>query len=176
MITPIPKQFIRENKNKNMKKYQIQKTLLAGLLMVSLLACKKEEEVEEVVETEQSSSSDSSWTITVGAYSLSNGVYTDLGNELVFDSQEECQTWSRTAQGDAHDANAHQHYNAAANVSFVSSSTTFTWTEYGPEVSQSAIETTCANGANGVTKTVNNNSYYQDKPNVYLKIKSAVEN
>lgn len=111
-----------------------------------------------------------SYTITVDAYTKSNGVYTATGNTLVFDSKEECQTWSRTAQGDAHNSAAHLHYNAAASVSYNHSDTTFSWTEFGPELDQAAIETTCAKGTNGKKKTVTTTSYYQDKPNVYLKI------
>lgn len=138
--------------------------------MISVLAaCTKEEEPTE-------ENDNTSWTITVGAFSLNNGVYTALGNELIFDSKEECQVWSRTAQGDNHDSNSHLHYNAAADVSYDDNSTTFSWTEYGPETTQASIESTCSNGANGVSKTVDNTSYYQDKPNVYLKITSVVEN
>ena len=111
-----------------------------------------------------------SYTITVGAFTESNGVYTATGNQLVFNSKEECQTWSRTAQGDLHSSTAHLHYNAAANVSYNETDTIFSWTEYGPELDQAAIDATCAAGLNGVSKTVNTSSYYQDKPNVYLKI------
>ncbi len=109
-------------------------------------------------------------TITVGAFTESNGVYTATGNVLTFDSETNCQTWSRTAQGDAHSSSTHLHYNAAADVSYNSTDTIFSWTEFGPELDQAAIEATCAAGLNGVSKTVNTSSYYQDKPNVYLKI------
>ena len=118
-----------------------------------------------------------SYTITVGAYtqdSLGNYIFT--GNELIFDSNEECQTWSRTAPGDSHSSSSHLHYNAAANVSYDNSNTTFSWTEYGPELDQESIETTCSYATGGVNKTVSNSSYYQDKPNLYLKIISVVEN
>jgi hypothetical protein len=110
------------------------------------------------------------FTITVGAFSESNGTYTALGNELIFDSSEECQTWSRTAQGDVHNSATHLHYNAAASISYNHTDTIFSWTEFGPELDQSAIEATCSAGLNGKSKTVNTTSYYQDKPNVYLKI------
>ena len=118
-----------------------------------------------------------SYTITVGAYtldSLANYVFT--GNELIFDSNEDCQTWSRTASGDSHSTASHLHYNAAANVSYDDSNTSFSWTEYGPELDQVSIETTCSNANGGVNKTVNNSSYYQDKPNLFLKIISVIEN
>ncbi|MBL4648507.1 MAG: hypothetical protein JKY03_02165 [Aureispira sp.] len=110
------------------------------------------------------------FTITVGAFSENNGVYTALGNELIFDSSEECQTWTRTAQSDAHNSATHSHYNAAANISYNHTDTIFSWTEFGPELDQSAIDATCSAGVNGKNKTVNTTSYYQDKPNVYLKI------
>jgi len=102
--------------------------------------------------------------------------YIATGTEFIFDSKEECQTWSRTAQADIHDSNAHLHYNAATDVSYDNSTTTFSWTEYGPEIDQASIENTCSKGSNGVTKTVNDNSYYQDKANLYLKITKVVEN
>lgn len=54
--------------------------------------------------------------------------------------------------------------------------TTFSWTEFGPELDQESIETTCSDAIGGVNKTVTNSSYYQDKPNLYLKIISVVEN
>jgi hypothetical protein len=110
------------------------------------------------------------FTITVAAFSENNGVYTALGNELIFDSSEECQTWSRTAQGDAHNSATHLHYNAAANISYNHTDTIFSWTEFGPELDQAAINSTCSAGRNGKNKTVNTTGYYQDKPNVYLKI------
>jgi hypothetical protein len=137
--------------------------ILAILLFITTivhLGCNKPEEEPDK----------DAYTITVSAFSLSNGVYTALGNELVFDSKEECQTWTRTAQGDAHSSAAHLHYNAAANISYNSTDTIFSWSEFGPELDQAAIDATCSTGLNGVNKTVNTSSYYQDKPNVYLKI------
>jgi hypothetical protein len=154
----------------------IRIVLMLVVLMVSFQSCTKEEEVIVDEAATPDVNDASSWTITVGAFSLSNGEYTALGNELIFDSKEECQTWSRTAQGDSHDSNPHLHYNAAAAVSYNNSTTTFTWTEYGPETDQTSIESTCSAGANGVTKTVDDNSYYQDKPNVYLKITNVEGN
>lgn len=138
--------------------------------MISFLACTKED--ESVTEENDNTS----WTITVGAFSLDSGVYNAIGNEFIFDSKEECQIWSRTAQGDIHDSNSHLHYNAATDVIYDNNSTTFSWTEYGPEIDQDSIENTCSAGVNGVNKTVNNTSYYQDKPNVYLKITKVEEN
>ena len=116
------------------------------------------------------------YTITVGAFTKDeSGDYVDTGNTLIFNSTEECQTWSRTAGADAHDAESHLHYNAAAAVSFDSKKTEFTWTEYGPELDQSSIDATCASGTDGVTKTVDDSDYYQDKPNLYLKITNVEE-
>ena len=57
-------------------------------------------------------SNSESYTITVGAYtqdSIDNYIFT--GNELIFDSNEECQIWSRTAPGDSHSSSSHLHYN-----------------------------------------------------------------
>jgi hypothetical protein len=118
-----------------------------------------------------------SYLITVGAFSLDSiGNYIFTGQELIFASVGECQTWSRTAVGDSHSAGSHLHYNAASNVSYDNGTTTFSWTEYGPELNQESIEATCDAGNNGANKTVNNSSYYQDKPNVFLKITNVIEN
>ena len=143
--------------------------LITTILIINLLGCSKDDSgVEEINST--------SWTITVGAFSLNNGIFTALGNELIFDSKEECQVWSRTAQCDNHNSNSHLHYNAAADVSYDNNLIIFSWTEYGPEITQASIENTCSDGVNGVSKVVNDYNYYQDKPNVYLKITNVVEN
>jgi hypothetical protein len=143
--------------------------LITTILIINLLGCSKDDSgVEEINST--------SWTITVGAFSLNNGIFTALGNELIFDSKEECQVWNRTAQGDNHNSNSHLHYNAAADVSYDNNLIIFSWTEYGPEITQASIENTCSDGVNGVSKVVNDYNYYQDKPNVYLKITNVVEN
>ena len=143
--------------------------LITTILIINLLGCSKDDSgVDEINST--------SWTITVGAFSLNNGIFTALGNELIFDSKEECQVWNRTAQGDNHNSNSHLHYNAAADVSYDNNLIIFSWTEYGPEITQASIENTCSDGVNGVSKVVNDYNYYQDKPNVYLKITNVVEN
>jgi hypothetical protein len=114
------------------------------------------------------------YTITIGVYSKDNSSnYVATGNELIFNSNEECQSWSRTALGDIHDSGTHLHYNAAAKVLFDNNTTTFSYTEYGPGLDQASIDATCAAGSNGVSKIVNNSSYYQDKPSVFLKIISV---
>lgn len=119
-----------------------------------------------------------SYTITVEAYTKDgDGNYIATGNELIFYSDQECQTWSRTAAGDTqHSMDSHLHYNAAANVSYDNETTTFHWTEYGPEIDQESIDATCSAGVDGINKSVNNTTYYQDKPDLYLKITNVVEN
>ena len=117
------------------------------------------------------------YTITIGAYTLDNsGNYIATGNFLVFNSYDQCQIWNRTAGADAHFSFSHLHYNAAADVFFDNITTTFSWTEYGPELDSVSISATCAAGLLGVNKTVNKTSYYQDKPNLYLKIDTVVQN
>jgi hypothetical protein len=124
-----------------------------------------------------SCSKNKTYSITVGVFEQDSlGNYNSTGNDIVLDSDMECQTWSRTAQADSHSASSHLHYNAAAGVSYDSDAVSFTWTEYGPELDQAAIESTCSAGVDGVTKTVNDQTYYQDKPTVYLKIIDVVEN
>ena len=148
---------------------KLTKSFTITVLMLSLFACSKDDD-------SITNETDTTWTISIGAFTLDNGTYTATGNELIFDSKEECQIWNRTAEGDNHNSNTHLHYNAAANVSYDNNSKTFLWTEFGPEIDQASIENTCSNGANGVNKTVNDNSYYQDKPNLYLKIINVTEN
>ena len=126
--------------------------------MITLSSCNKEQQ----------------YTVTVGVFQLSNDVYTATGNELTFVTQDECQTWSRTAQADNHSSSEHLHYNAAINVSYDNSTRTVTWTEFGPELDQVSIDNTCAAGVNGVTKSVNDTDYFMDK-NIYLKITNVVE-
>lgn len=117
------------------------------------------------------------YTITVGAYTQdTSGNYEFTGNELIFHSHEECETWSRTAPPDAHSSSSHLHYNAATDKNYDHVTTTFTWTEYGPELNQQAIESTCSAGINGAVKTVDDQNYFQDKPNLFLKITSVIEN
>jgi len=80
-----------------------------------------------------------------------------------FDSEEECQSWSRNSPGDNHDSNTHLHFNAAADVSFVSADSSFSWTEYRTELDQASIDAICSAGSGGVGKTVNTTSYFKDK-------------
>ncbi|MFT5823562.1 MAG: hypothetical protein ACI8ZM_004824 [Crocinitomix sp.] len=141
------------------------KPLCIALLFITFTGCDKSE------------SDTDTYTITVSAFTQDgSGDYVDSGNTLIFHSTEECQTWSRTAAGDSHSADSHLHYNAAANVDFNNNTTTFSWTEYGPELDQSAIEATCEAANDGVSKTVDDESYYQDKPTLYLKITDLVKN
>jgi len=150
-----------------MKKKSINYTnhLLSLVIILIFTCCNKVED------------SSITYTITIDAYTLDNsGNYIATGNTLTFDSHEQCQTWSRTAGADSHSSSSHLHYNAADEVSFDNESTSFNWTEYGPELDQASIDATCSAGAGGVNKTVNDVSYYQDKPNLYLKINSVVAN
>ena len=113
------------------------------------------------------------FTIIIGVWSkdsLNN--YVDTGNELIFNSKEDCQIWSRTAMPDVHSSQSHLHFNAATNVSLDLTNNSFGWTEYGPELDENTIVETCNSGVDGVVKSVNDTAYYQDKPNVFLKIKS----
>lgn len=158
-----------------MREIKLLRILTIFLFLTSFMSCTDEDEPTENELTENEATN-ITWTITIEAFTLADDTYTSTGKTLIFDSKEKCQTWSRTANGDDHNSNSHLHYNAAANVNYDNTSVTFTWTEYGPEIDQISIENTCSNGVNGITKTVNNKSYYQDKPNLYLKIVSVVEN
>ena len=146
----------------------IKKNLIKSSFVLSLIAsttaftsCNKEDSAK--------------YSITVSAYTLDGDNYIYTGNDIIFNSNEECQTWSRTAAADAHSTDSHLHYNAAANVSYDNSTSTFNWTEYGPEIDQASIDATCNAGTDGAVKSVNNSTYYQDKPNLYLKITNVIE-
>jgi hypothetical protein len=120
-------------------------------------------------------------TITVGVYEMDDsGGYTALNvDPLVFDVGVSCQMWDRVAR--AHGSlggldaaeEAHDHFNAGDDTSWVDG--TFTWTEYGPEHSLGDAEVTCAAGVGGVTKSVTETDYFEDKPGVYLRIDSVDE-
>lgn len=145
---------------------KLSKILILALLLVSFMNCSQDDKSATIL----------NYTITIGAFILNNGIYTATENELIFNSQQVCQTWSRTAQGDIHNSNTHLHYNAASDVSYNNNTITFSWTEYGPELDQASIEISCSNETNGVNKTVDDTNYYQDKPNLYLKIIQVQKN
>ncbi len=140
--------------------------LLAGTL--AFVGCKKDD-------GDTGSSADGAYTITVGVYLLNGNTYEDQNKDLVFVTQEACQSWSRTAQGDDHDAGSHDHFNAAKNTTYNADTETITWLEYGPTTDQASIDSTCDDGSDGATKTANKTDYSADK-NFYLQIKSVVEN
>lgn len=108
--------------------------------------------------------------VTIGVYLLEGSEYVDTNKDLIYTLGASCETWSRNAQGDGHDSATHLHYNAQTSSTY--DGTTFTWFEYGPETSQSAIDATCAAGTGGVQKTAKLDDYTPDK-NFYVKIKSV---
>lgn len=148
-------------------------TFLAGLTLFT--ACKKEDdEMEEEPTTTQTENEDKSYTVTVGVFVLNGSSYEDQNKDLVFETQGACQSWSRTAQADNHSSSSHDHFNAAKNTTYDLETETITWTEFGPELDQSAIDQTCEDGSSGATKTANKTEYSEDK-NFFLQIKSVVE-
>ena len=151
-----------------------QKNNFTSIILACLLifmSCSKD---DDEIEPTNTSTSDKSYTVTVGVYILNGNTYDDQNKDFVFDTQEACQSWSRTAQGDKHSSSSHAHFNAAKNTTYDPSTETITWTEYGPELDQISIDATCENGSNGATKTANKIEYSADKK-FYLKIKSVVE-
>ena len=117
-----------------------------------------------------------SYTITAGVYTKTDGVYVDTSKTLTFDSRAECQVWARDAQADGHSTGVHDHWNAAGDVYYDNVNRVFTWTEYGPELDAGTVEGLCMNKVEGVTKTIDETNYYQDKTNLYLKIINIVTN
>jgi hypothetical protein len=150
----------------------MKKTLLPTNLAFALfffltaltnVACQKEDQEEEETEPNTAVSDTttaptdtatvSTKTITVGVYLLSGSTYTDSDKDLVFTTSEDCQSWSRTAQGgDGHSNSSHDHFNAAKEVTY--------------------DDATCSAGADGAIKTANKTDYIQDK-NFYLQIKKV---
>ncbi|NQX83063.1 MAG: hypothetical protein HRT66_13875 [Flavobacteriaceae bacterium] len=143
------------------------KTIIMACIIM-FIGCNKEDEKTE------STTSGKSYSVTVGVYILKGSSYEDQNKDFVFDTQEGCQSWSRTAQEDKHSSSPHYHYNSAKNTTYDISTQTIKWTEYGPDLDQVSIDTTCEKGSNGIAKTANNADYSADK-NFYLKIKSVVE-
>ena len=143
------------------------KLIASSLINILLLVSCNNENTENITE-------ETTYSITVGVYILNGTEYIDQNKDFIFLTQEECRFWSRTAQADTHSTVSHEHYNAAKNTTYNSNTQMITWVEYGPEIDQNSIDITCANGSNGVTKTVNKVSYTADK-NFFLKIKSVVE-
>ena len=119
---------------------------------------------------------DAGYTITAGVYTLTDEEYVDTGKTLTFDSHAECQVWARDAQADDHSDKVHDHRNAAGDVQYDDVNRVFTWTEYGPELDAGTVEGLCLNKENGVTKTIGETYYYQDKANLFLKIINIVTN
>ena len=121
---------------------------------------------------EKETNSEDSYTITIAAFELVNGIYTNTGNTITFNSVGDCQTWSRTSNDTIHGNNgSHLHFNAAKNVNYNAADSIISYTEFGPELSQEDIDAVCSNNSqNGVDKVVTASSYYQDKPTLYLKI------
>ena len=101
---------------------------------------------------------------------------TDTGATYSVEVGKSCYSWSRSSQGHpaqnglAENLNSHDHYNAADQTSY--SNGIYNWTEYGPEHSQSEIDTTCGAGTGGVVKTANSDNYTADVT-IYLKIDSV---
>jgi hypothetical protein len=157
--------------NKLLRQLQSLTSIILLVGLVILAGCTKEEEEVEPTETINSGKSQ---TVTIGVYLLNGSTYEDQNKDLVFDTHEVCQSWSRTAQADNHSSSSHNHFNAARNTTYDSNTETISWTEYGPDLDQSSIDATCGDGSNGANKTANKTDYSIDK-NFYLKIKSVLE-
>jgi hypothetical protein len=100
----------------------------------------------------------------------------DTGNTISVVVGKSCSSWSRTTSV-SHTVNGvtynagHYHYNAADNTSYENG--VYSWTEYGPEHSQTEIDTTCTAGDGGINKTVNSDNYTADVT-IYLKIDKVI--
>ena len=92
----------------------------------------------------------------------------DTDMTLEFPVGDPCHTWSRTADPDQHDSESHLHYNAADRTAFVGG--TFRWTEYGPEHSQEAIDSRCANDEQGTTKYATLSDSCEDHNGILIRV------
>ena len=150
--------------------------IVTAILVASLSGCDSDSPTSSSTTTDTTADSVSSCNaathtcVTVGVYLLSDGVYTDTNKDLIYSVGAKCETWSRTASGDNHDSASHEHYNAQDASTY--DGVTITWFEHGPELSQSAIGTTCAAGTSGVQKIANTNGYTPDK-NFYVRVKGV---
>lgn len=106
-------------------------------------------------------------TVTLGVFTLNDsGAYVQEEETLVIEVGVDCYSWDRsTKEGELH-------FNAADRTSY--SDDTFSWTEFGPEGSQSDIDETCAEGQDGVQKSANWTDYTADKQ-FFLQIIDVVE-
>ena len=144
-------------------------TLSAVLMMAVTGACGSD--VETGTPMSATCDSSSSTCIVVGIYGQeSDGSYTDRDKDLTFTVGATCQVWSRLAPADSHSDDSHLHYNAHRDSTYDNG--TFTWFEYGPEISQADIDATCAAGSGGAEKTANETDYIADK-NFFVRIKSV---
>lgn len=167
------------NTTNKLKSSLFNLTILLFVGLFVFTACTKEEETPEeetpVGTQENIVEEEDSYTVTVGVFILDGGEYIDQNKDLVFITQDECQSWSRTAQGDTHTASSHDHFNAAKNTTYDVSTETITWLEFGPELNQTEIDATCEAGTDGATKTANKTDFNADK-NFFLQIKTATVN
>lgn len=156
---------------KKVLNFPIVKFILHSVFCISLItSCSSDDDDKDEIKSENGD-----YTITVGIYILESGVYEYQNKDFVFKTQEACQTWSRTAPGDIHSSNAHEHFNAAKNTTYNPDTETITWNEFGPEVDQQSIDDTCEKGSNPAIKTANKADYTADK-NIFLKIKLVEKN
>jgi hypothetical protein len=176
--------------------------LLFSISNCALLGLEEEDETKTTESSQNDSDDSSTTTVTLRAYDLDDtanpisnsdkqaGTFdvindstissrgwtmTDTGATYSVEVGKSCYSWSRTT-ATAHTVNGvyypagHYHYNAADQTSY--SNNVYNWTEYGPEHSQSEIDTTCGAGTGGVVKTANSDNYTADVT-IYLKIDSV---
>jgi len=137
--------------------------ILSAFLIMVLSGCDSSEDTT-------TTSCVSPTCITIGVYELVGTTYIDQNKDIQHIVDLSCESWSRTALADTIDSSgSHLHYNAASTKSY--DGTDFLWTEYGPEHSQAAIDTTCNIGSGGVSKSVNSTDYLSDTGTTYLRIK-----
>ena len=115
--------------------------------------------------------------VTVGAYEKQGDEYVDQNADLTYEVGASCQVWSRTAleHGDPPPAGhegTHDHWNAADDSSYVDG--VFTWTEYGPFLTEAEVSDECSAGSNpSEPKSVTADDYTEFQPGLYLRIKSV---
>ena len=116
--------------------------------------------------------------VTVGAYELVDGDYVDRNADLTYEVGATCQIWSRTSQEhgnpppEGHEGE-HDHWNAADASTYVDGA--FTWTEYGPFLTEAEVDAACGAGTDpSDPKTVTAEEYTEFQPGLFLRIKDVV--
>ena len=141
-------------------------------VVFGLIACGGKES-DSASEAEPSSVS----RVTVGTFIEQGGDFVDKDADLTYEVGASCQIWARSSQehGDPPPAGhegSHDHWNAADGSTYEDG--VFTWTEYGPFLTEAEIADACGAGSNpSDPKSVTADDYTEFQEGLFLRIKSV---